>query len=272
MEKQDLMLKLIDSCEIKEPQLVGNISMIGLCNPNAPEESPVISLRNALKQRKISIRETGGSYTQLQAQAETPTLIRSSEGVSKAGLQDRVVRESQVVHEPRTLEVYCIEHGRWGKGAKKEWAPVNLPVPIRRAVMEGRPQNEIWSMINDYLKEWKVKSRSDALSAIFDALGQQFEKFVANFEWWPSQIGMVIVINNVVSGLEFFGAKKTFQIDGMGLLRESYVPEALRGDKVPMLPGDVTSALTGFMDEIKTGNRRMDYVEYKGQVVYASAI
>jgi len=264
------VLDLIQSCEVKEPQIVGNIAMVGLCDPNAPEELPVISLSEALRSKAITIREAG-AYTELEFRPQQPTLLRASEGVIKGGMQDRIVKQSQVLEESRVLDVYCIEQGRWHK-EKGDWQNVNLPVPIRRAILEERDQGTIWSMIQDYLQEWKVKTRTEALSAIYDALGHRFEKFVANLEWWRNQVGMIVVINGVASGLEYFGAKQTFQHDGMRLLRESYVPEAMRGDRVPMLPGDVTKGLSEFFDEIKADKRKVEYVPYQGRIVYASVI
>ena len=266
------ILKIVKAQTFVEPQIVGNIAMVGLVNEKAQEKSPVISLREALRTKKITITEGPGGYEELKTKAEIPTLVRSSEAISKAGKQDRVVKQSSVVSGSRILDVYCIEHGRWGEGAKPEWEPINLPVPIRRAVLEGRSQSDIWSMISEYLHEWQVKSRTDALSAIFDALGQRFEKFVANFEWWENQIGMIICINGKPSGLELFSAKDMFRYDGMHILRDSYVPEALRGEKVPMLPGDVSRTLTTFFDELQENKRKVDIVRHNGEVVYATVI
>jgi hypothetical protein len=61
--------------------------------------------------------------------------------------------------------------------------------------------------------------------------------------------------------------------EGMRLLRDSYVPEALRGERrTPMLPEDVTKALEAFIAEVKQKKRRVEVVPYNGQIVYANAI
>lgn len=269
MSEKNPVLQLMQACEMKEAQIVGNIGMIGLVDKEAPRESSVMSLARAIELRKLEIRESGG-YTNLEFSPQEPVLLRASEGVIKGGLQDRIVKRSQVLTEAKVLEVYCIERGRWHGG--KDWTPVNLPVPIRRAVLQGEPQDRIWSMINQYLREWGVSTRTEALGAIYDALGRRFEKFVANFEWWKDQVGMIVLINGVVSGLEYFGAKESFRGDGMRLLRESYVPEAMRQEGVPMFPGDVAKGLEDFIKEVKGNKRRMEYVPYNGQVAYANII
>jgi len=270
MNRENIILELMKASKIMEPQIVGNIAMIGLVDPTAPDESEVLSLTRAIMEKKIEIQETDEGYTRLAFSPQEPTLLRSSEGVIKGGKQDRIVKRSRVLTETRILDVYCIERGRWSRG--KDWIPVNLPVPVRRAILEGRDQSTLWEMIHQYLREWGVRTRTQALGAIYDALGKRFEKFVANFEWWKDQVGMIVVINGVVSGLEYFGYKESFRIDGMALLRESYVPEALRGEKVPMLPGDVSKALTEFEDEVKTGKRRWEVVPYQDRIVYANVV
>ena len=265
------LISLINSYEYAEPQIVGNVAMIGLLKEGAPASTPVISLRKALRQKKIQISEGPGGYTQLSVQAEIPTLVRASEGFTKAGKQDRVAKKSEVIRNPRVLEVYCIEQGRWSRG-RKEWEPMNLPVPIRRAIMDEKDQGVVWGLIDQYLQAWKIPSRTAALAAIYDALGPQFEKYVANFEWWENQVGMIVCINGMPSGLELFGAKDLFREDGMILLRESYVPEALRGEKVPILPGDIPKMLTGFFDELREGKRRTDLIQHNGNIAYATII
>ena len=267
---QNPIITLLQGLKTSEPQIVGNIAFMGLLDKNAPEERVVLSLNQALLLNQLKIRDTGG-YEHLTFEPQAPTLLRASQGVLKGGKQDRIVQRSEVLTRNRELEVYCIEKNRWDE-SDRDWTPSDIPVPIRRAVLEGQPQDTIWGMINSYLHEWKVDTRTSALGAIYDALGSQFERFVANFEVWRNQVGMVVAINGVISGLEFFGDKQSFHEDGMQLLRDSYVPEALRLKGAPMLPENVATALDRFLEEVEAGKRRTEIVPYENRVVYASAI
>ncbi len=265
------ILSLIQSTTFAEPQLVGNIAVIGLLDKAAPQEQPILSLRQALAQEKVEIHDVG-QYTGLLFEPKEPVLLRACEGLLAGGRQDRIVKKSQVISgRRRTINVYCIEHQRWRRSGK-EWTLSDIPLTIRRAVLEEKKQEEIWKLIEQYLEEWGVESRSEALGAIYQALGADFERFVANFEPWQHQVGMIVIINGAVSGFEYFGDNTSFCESGMRLLRDSYVPEALRGERKAMLPEDVAQAMTVFMEELKTDERHIDVVPYKEHIVYASVI
>ena len=254
------------------PQIVGNIAMVGLVDPNA--QAPLAkSLREAIRTGAIQVVDRGG-YETLSFETREPVLLRRGEGVVKGGKQDRIIQASQVVERPVTLGVYCIESSRWSQSGR-EWEPKDIPVPLRRMAAEGKDQSDIWTAIREYLKSYGVTSRTQALGAIYDALGQNFEKFVGNFEWWKDQVGFVVVINGIASGIEIFDSHKTFRTEGMSLLRDSYVPEALYDQpslRKPMVPDDVFKAVRTLRKELLEEKRQVDVLKYKDRVVYANVI
>ncbi len=264
------ILSLIERTTFCEPQLVGNIAVIGLLNKAAPQKRSVLSLRQALTQQKVEIHDIT-EYNELTFTPHEPVLLRACEGIIGGGRQDRIVKKSEVITHKKIISVYCIEHGRWRR-SRRAWILSDIPLSIRRAVLEEQKQEQVWDLIKHYLKEFGVKSRSEALSAIYRALGTEFERFVANFEPWQRQVGMIVVINGAVSGFEYFGDEVSFCEEGMPLLRDSYVPEALRGERKAMLPEDVAQAVTAFLEELKGGARCIDIVPYEEQIVYASVI
>lgn len=253
-------------------QIVGNIAVIGLLDPNAPK--PVAkTLREGLRSGVLKVVDRGG-VNDLRFETNEPILIRKGEGVSKGGRQDRIVQTSQVIETPTQLGVYCIESGRWGQRGQ-DWNPVDIPVPIRRAAADNKSQSEVWSFIKEYLRSWDISSRTSALTAVYDALGPQFEKFLGNFEWWKDQVGMVVVINKVVSGVEIFDSRETFHSEGMSLLRDSYIPECLHDQpslRKLMMPDDVVEAMKVFRKELEEGKRRVDITKYRDRIIYANVI
>lgn len=271
-EMQEILTDFLKRDYVTVPQIVGNIGVIGLIDPNAPE--PIAkSLREAMRIGSMRVVDRGG-YTDLTFETNEPVLLRRGEGVVKGGKQDRIIQVSQVVERSITLSVYCIEQSRWS-GSGKEWEPQDIPVPIRRMAAEGRDQSDVWQFIDEYLRSWNIESGTKALGAIYDALGKDFEKFVGNFEWWQDQVGMVVVINGVASGVEIFDSHDTFRFEGMSLLRDSYIPEALYDQpsrRKLMFPKDVSDAFKKLMHELKEGKRRVDMVQYGGRLVYANVI
>lgn len=256
------------------PQIVGNIAVIGLLDPNAPE--PVAKgLRAAMRSGSMKVAEVeGDDYTKLAFETHEPVLLRRGGGIVKGGMQDRIIQASRIVERPIILDVYCIERSRW-RGSGKEWGPQDIPVPIRRMAAEGKDQREVWDFIEAYLESWNITSRSEALSAIYDALGKNFEKFVGNFEWWVNQVGFVVVINGIVSGVEIFDSHDTFHDEGMSLLRDSYVPEALHDQpslRKLMMPDDVAEAMKTFKKELQENKRQVDIAKYRDRIIYANVI
>ncbi len=276
MTKNEELLALLNNFDergfVTAPQIVGNIAVIGLLDPNAPD--PVAkTLREGLRSGVLTVVDRGG-VNDLTFETHVPVLIRKGEGLSKGGRQDRIVRATQVIESPTQLSVYCIESGRWGR-AGQEWHPTDIPVPIRRVAAENKSQSEVWGFISEYLRSWDIRSKTGALTAVYDALGPQFEKFVGNFEWWVNQVGMIVVINGVVSGVEIFDSHETFHSEGMSLLRDSYVPEALHDQpsmRKLMMPDDVAEALKTFKKELQESKRQVDIVYYSNRLVYANVI
>lgn len=276
MTKHEELLSLLNDFDernfVTVPQIIGNIAVIGLIDPNAPK--PVAkTLREGLRSGILTVVDKGG-VNDLTFETHEPVLIRKGEGISKGGRQDRIVQTTQIIERPTQLSVYCIESGRWGRGGQ-EWRPTDIPVPIRRAASEGRSQYDVWGFIKEYLQSWDVQSRTSALTAVYDALGTQFEKFVGNFEWWVGQVGFVVIINGVASGVEIFDSHETFHDEGMSLLRDSYVPEALHDQpslRKLMMPGDVAEAMKTFKKELQENKRQVDIAKYRGRVIYANVI
>lgn len=255
---------------IKEAQLVGNIAMIGLTDPNAPP--PIVkTVPEALKSGILEITDPG-DYTNLTFHTNQPVLLRRGQGFIKGGKQDRIIKASQILTGRNRLDVYCIESGRWSASGQS-WEPKDIPVPLRRVAAENRDQSTMWSMIQQYIQKAGVTSRTSALGAIYDALGKDFEKFVGNFEWWEHQIGMIVIINGVVSGLELFDGWSTFRGEGMSMLRDSYVPEAIgKTTRTPMTPEDVAHAYRSFITDLELGRRHVDIVTYQNRIIYANVI
>ena len=268
----EILTDFVERNYVRPAMIVGNIGVIGLVDPNAP--APLAkSLRESIRAGSMRVLDRGG-YTTLTFEPSEPVLLRRGEGVVKGGKQDRIIQSSRVVESPVTLGVYCIESSRWSKSGR-EWEPKDIPVPLRRMAAEGRDQGDIWTAISEYLKSYGVTSRTQALGAIYDALGRNFEKFVGNFEWWRDQVGMVVVINGVASGVEIFDSHETFRTEGMSLLRDSYVPEALYDQpslRKPMLPEDAINAFEKLMGELREGKRQVDIAKFRDRVVYANVI
>jgi hypothetical protein len=219
----------------------------------------------------MKVEETG-NVPSLHFTAEEPTLIRCGEGVLGGGLQDRIIAESVVVEGYRSLNVFCMEAGRWA-AKTGEWLHTNTPVTMRRAILEGRDQSYVWSEVQRILGSWGVQSGTSALGELYVNHGFEFEKLATRFDWSDDDVGMIITIDGRVHGVEIFGDKMGLRRDYASILKECYAPIALQtAGGGNMSYEDVHEAINEFYSDLHAGKRYAQRVDYNGNLAYACAV
>jgi hypothetical protein len=265
------VLKQIENLEEGVPQIYGNIAVTGLSDVNAELFNGIISTQIALEVGNMQVEESG-NVPSLHFNAEQPTLIRCGEGVLGGGLQDRIIAESMVIEGHRSLNVFCIEAGRWATKTG-EWLHTNTPVSMRRAILEGRDQGYVWSEVQRILASWGVHSGTSALGELYVNHGFAFENLASKFDWSDDEVGMIVTIDGKVHGIEIFGDKMGLRRDYASILKESYAPIALQtAGGQSMSYEDVHDAINGFFSELHTGSRHAQVVNHKGSLAYACAV
>ncbi|MFW9927103.1 MAG: ARPP-1 family domain-containing protein, partial [Candidatus Thorarchaeota archaeon] len=203
---------------------------------------------------------------------DQPTLIRCGEGVLGGGLQDRIIAESTIVEGNRSLRVFCIEAGRWA-AKTGDWIHTNTPVVMRRAILEGRNQQYVWSQVQRILSSWGVHSGTSALGELYVNHGFEFEKLATRFNWSDDEVGMIVTIDGQVQGVEIFGDKMGFRRDYVSILKECYAPIALQtATGIPTTYEKVNEGITTFLEELHSGHRRAELVHHNRKIAYACAV
>jgi hypothetical protein len=264
------VLKLIDNAEMTAPQIQGNLAVTGLVDANAELYNGIVSTQIALEMGNMNVEETG-NVPSLRFYAKEPTLIRCGEGVLGGGKQDRIIAESTVVEGHRNLNVFCIEAGRW-EHSHGEWLHTNTPISMRKAILEGRNQQEVWNMVQQVLAAWGVRSGTSALGELYVHYGHEFERYVSRFNWTDDDVGMIVTIDGKVHGVEIFGDKMGLRRDFTSILKESYAPLALPNTGSEMTYQDVNDGINTFLSELNSGQRNAQYVKHNGNLAYACAV
>jgi hypothetical protein len=83
---------------------------------------------------------------------------------------------------------------------------------------------------------------------------------------------MIVTIDGVVCGMEYFGDRMMFSRDAKGILANSYVPEARMDTSGHMSREVIDSAIEEFIQELYDGKRRTDVVHHNDRLVYACAV
>jgi hypothetical protein len=264
------VLKLIEKAEMTAPQIQGNLAVTGLLDTSAELYNGIVSTQIALEMGNMNVEETG-NVPNLRFYAEEPTLIRCGEGVLGGGKQDRIITESTVVEGHRNLNVFCIEAGRW-EHSQGEWLHTNTPISMRKAILESRNQQQVWSMVQQILSSWGVSSGTNALGELYVHYGHEFERHVSRFNWDDDEVGMIVTINGKVYGVEIFGDKMGLRRDYVAILKESYAPLALRNTGLEMTYQDVNDGINSFLSELNSGQRHAQVVKHDSNLAYACAV
>ena len=203
-------------------------------------------------------RETGNWYNGLTlVNKSTDTVFIMSGDVVTGGNQDRV-NEEDLMAMPgtiRNIPVFCVEHGRSyyynpdaGESEKKLAAfkgyySVASP-KVRKAVYEG-DQGKVWSAVSTVTTANKAVSTTGAYAALEgdDAVRARCESynhfFTGKFETIPNAVGMVVVSNGKVIGVEIFGHPQLFQRRIKSLIH-SYAVETAMTAGVSSTPDDTS--------------------------------
>ena len=264
------VVRLIEQSQMSGPQIAGNMAVTPLLQPDAERYRDILSMSLALELGQLQVSETG-NVPSLDFSTQRATLIRAGEAVLGGGNQDRIVRSSRIVEGNEPVDVFCIEAGRW-HSQDRSWMHIETPVSLRRAVLGGANQQQVWGTVQNFLGQFGVSSNTSALGAIYEMFHWNFEQRASRFKWLDDQVGMIITIDGKVSGVEFFGDKMSFSRERLSLLTDSYIPDAYPDTGENMTREDVVVSIEDFLEELAGGQRNAEVVKLQAELVYASAV
>ncbi len=246
------------------------MAITGLVNQDTENYGDILSTNLALEMGFLQVVETG-NVPQLNFNATRPTLVRSGEAVLGGGRQDRIVKRSAIHEGNHGVDVFCIQAGRWTP-SDTHWIHTDTPVSLRRAILEGASQQDVWDRVQAMLGRAGVQSSTNALGAVYQALQYDFQWKADKFKIVDGQVGMVVTINGEVAGCEYFGDQMCFSRDWKSILGNSYVPEVQENYEENISMKAVQSGVPQFLGELASGGRAAEVVQYNGEVVYACAV
>ncbi len=264
------LIRLLEGCTITEPRISGNMAVSGLVDAHAELHRDLLSFNLALDLQKLTIDETG-NVPSLVFNTDQPILIRAGEAVLGGGKQDRVVRESAIIDGRTSVDVFCIEAGRWTP-SQQDWIHVDVPVSLRKSILSGAAQDQVWHHVAEILALWDVSSETRALGAIYEALRGQFNMRAARFGRWDKQVGMIVTVDDSVIGAEMFGDITSFGRDYVNILSDAYMPNALQTNEGTLSASSVRKAISTFFEDLERNTRCVEIVRHNGNLAYASAV
>lgn len=132
------------------------------------------------------------------------------------GKQDRIVARDTIVPPGKTItvEVYCVEHGRWDGASKHfEYKSTVVPTNVREAAaFDG--QSAVWGEVSSFNRSQGAVAVSDTVNAGMDseavkkALSENVPKILDELKDRKDLVGFVYLLNGKLQSADLFGSPR----------------------------------------------------------------
>jgi hypothetical protein len=155
-----------------DPVTYENISVFPVVTSSSQDTSSFLTLDEGLSSGEVIVSEQGASglartrdtqrrpqpdYTSgpavnqlvLVNRSKRPLLLLAGELVT-GGKQDRIIAKDRIVApgaEPLSLDVFCVEHGRWSSGSQFAASRIIVHPSVREQAALKQDQNDVWNAV-----------------------------------------------------------------------------------------------------------------------------
>jgi len=230
-----------------------NLTLVPLL---AALDAPVdyVSLDEALKSGIVDISEIsdGGSVQNIKVTNRSRSKVLILDGEELVGAkQNRISNASFIIPEmaEKVIPVSCIEEGRWRYSSKSfsgtdsmyaargRRAKLQDTTSMLRVKREFRSdQVKVWDTVKRYLGMSGTSSSTDSFVDYQEHQRSDLDAYLAEFKPEPDQVGVMVLINGRLQGMDAFGRKITWQGVFKKLIR-SYAMDAIVRTAVDPAPG-----------------------------------
>jgi hypothetical protein len=239
----DPVASYLSGLRMGPPQSRDNLTLIPLvAGPDAPVE--YLTLDEALKQGFVEISEVseGGKVQQIKVVNRSRAKVLILDGEELVGAkQNRISNASFVIPEEaeKLIPVSCIEEGRWNYSSRSFSSTDSIFAAYgRRAKLQDTTsilrvkrefssnQVKVWDTVKRYLGMSGTDSSTGSFVDYHEKKRADLEELISGFEPDPDQVGVMVLINGRLQGLDAFGKRITWRSVFPKLLR-SYAMDAI---------------------------------------------
>lgn len=233
-KEKDKPLK-IDGYTISEPYEHKNLTIYLVHGEDTLTDKNFITLEEALKQKKIQVKETGnvGQLVLNNISGDVNIYIQSGD-IVRGGKQDRTIKHDCILDKHTSklnINSYCVESGRWQKRGNEStghFSSSGNQIASRRqklAVKYYGNQSEVWSEVantQDKLSMNVGKSVRAAPSASSLELTLENKEVKENTQEYITAlsniqqnnkkvVGFVFAINGKINSTDIYGSRDLFR-------------------------------------------------------------
>jgi hypothetical protein len=249
MTAAESVFEAVGAISFGPAQTFGNLTLVPLM-ANEPGEADYAILDEALALGTIAIEETSeaGRVPELKVlnHGEKAVLLLDGEELIGAK-QNRVLNLSILVppQSSRTIPVSCVEAGRWSRSSARFASAARaqhaegrsermkqVTASLRSSGSRTSDQHAVWADIERKMARLGSRSRTAAMSAMYEDLKQPLEDFVSAFQAVNGQVGALFLVNGRPGGVELFDAPATWKKLSPKLVR-SYALDAIDRSREP---------------------------------------
>jgi hypothetical protein len=201
-----------------------------------------LTLDEAFDANLVRVRELSDesvNQLSLENKSDRPLFVMSGE-VILGGKQDRIIGKDRLIPPRKTLsvDVFCVEHGRWTEDAKDKRAFRSAKVMAHTSLRNKAAydtQSDVWQEVatknakrsteND-TGTYRAVTADKAVAKSVREYADYFAPALAKLADKDRLVGFVVVMNGQLVGVEAFGSPRLFASLRDKLLR-SYFTEAM---------------------------------------------
>jgi len=211
-----------------DPQIYHNVAFIPLYSGSSPtmeyRTMPELDMGSDLEISEIG----SGSVGKLSVTNNTDDFVLLVDGEEVMGAKQNRAFNATMMIEPRQsriLQVSCTESGRWSGSFHNYFGDSGVVMPSaarynkKRSVDESllstgefkSDQRQVWEDIEDLQDLSGETASTSAMRDVYEAQSNALDEFVNAFNYHSGQIGIAVLIDNDVVGLEMFSRESAMK-------------------------------------------------------------
>ncbi len=224
--------EFINDLEFDKEQVHNNLMFIPITS-SKKHNFDFLSLNKAFEDGLVEIKELDddGSVPEVKVYNKSEQFLIIFDGEHLIGAkQNRIVNKTIIINpfSEIVIPVSCTEEGRWhhtSEGFSK--SKYNAPMHMRKASKQGEDsQSEVWDHVGAIMHAADSDSPTISLHQVFEEVSPIFDDYKENITKLPSQVGVIVYVNGVFSGLDIVSDHDLFS-DLYENLMNSYLLEGL---------------------------------------------
>ncbi len=269
------------SYRVTGPYAYQNLAVFLIHGPDKLPGKNILTLSEALRQRKIVVYETQSVNTLAIENVSDEEVFVQSGDIVKGGQQDRLLSVDVLVppHSGRIpVDAFCVEHGRWTKRGSETATRFDSSTEraatkdLKLAANRTRSQGEVWSKVTEAQNKLsanvgaRVNSRASESSLQLALENRQVQDTAATYVKALQRVaddadvvGYAFAINGELNSADVYASAALFHKLWPGLLKASAIEaiaELQRGRKFTQATAEEVRDFLARADKGQTADTR----------------